>query len=185
MRTIRSAERYAKALLTLAVEQKQEDVVRKDMDILLTYLSESRELRNMMLSPVIKPHQKKTIIKEIFSGSIGELTMSFLVLLIGKHREMYLKEMSAAYLQAWRAHKNIKKLSITSAHALREDQRKQMIAQAEKWANSSIEVEERVDPDLIGGFVLRLDDRQIDASILTQINELKSSFDKNLYIPEF
>ena len=60
-----------------------------------------------------------------------------------------------------------------------------MIAQAEKWANSSIEVEERVDPDLIGGFVLRLDDRQIDASILTQINELKSSFDKNLYIPEF
>ena len=60
-----------------------------------------------------------------------------------------------------------------------------MIAQAEKWANSSIEVEERVDPDLIGGFVLRLDDRQIDASILAQINELKSSFDKNLYIPEF
>ena len=60
-----------------------------------------------------------------------------------------------------------------------------MIAQAEKWANSSAEVEERVDPDLIGGFVLRLDDRQIDASILTQINELKSSFDKNLYIPNF
>ena len=111
MRTIRSAERYAKALLTLAVEQKQEDVVRKDMDILLAYLSESRELRNMMLSPVIKPHQKKAIIKEIFSHSIGELTMSFLVLLIGKHREMYLKEMSAAYLRAWRAHKNIKKLS--------------------------------------------------------------------------
>ena len=85
MRTIRSAERYAKALLALAVEQKQEDVVRKDMDILLTYLSESRELRNMMLSPVIKPHLKKAIIKEIFSSSIGELTMSFLVLLIGKH----------------------------------------------------------------------------------------------------
>ena len=60
-----------------------------------------------------------------------------------------------------------------------------MIAQAEKWANSSIEVEEQVDPELIGGFVLRLDDRQVDASILTQINELKSSFDQNLYIPEF
>ena len=60
-----------------------------------------------------------------------------------------------------------------------------MIAQAEKWANSSIEVEEQVDPELIGGFVFRLDDRQVDASILTQIKELKSSFDQNLYIPEF
>jgi F-type H+-transporting ATPase subunit delta len=50
--------------------------------------------------------------------------------------------------------------------------------------NSVIEIEERVDPELIGGFVLRLDDKQIDTSIASQIKELRSSFENNPYISE-
>lgn len=184
MRTVRSAERYAKALLEIAVEQKVEDAVKADMELLLSGLSQSRELRNMMLSPIIKPDQKQAVIDKIFGNDIGTLTMTFLKLLVSKHREMYLKEMTSAYIRAWRTHKNIKQLSITSAHPLTAEQREEMIKRASAWANCEIEIEEKVDPELIGGFILRLDDKQIDASISSQITELKSSFDKNLYIPE-
>lgn len=185
MRTVRSAKRYAKALLDIAIEQKSEDAVKADMEVLLSALNQSRELRNMMLSPVVKADQKQLIIKEVFADHIGDLSMKFLQLLTGKHREMFLREMAAAYEDAWREHKNIKQLQITSAHSLTADQRKEMLVRAKSLTdNSVIEIEERVDPELIGGFVLRLDDKQIDTSIASQIKELRSSFENNPYISE-
>ena len=184
MRTVRSAQRYAKALLELAIEQKAEDTVKADMEVLLSALNQSRELRNLMMSPVVKADQKQVIIDKIFGEHIGDLTMRFLKLLTQKHREMYLREMAAAYSAAWRKHKDIKELRITSAQALTDAQRKTMIEKAKAWAGSDIEIEERIDPELIGGFVLRLEDRQIDASVASRIKELRTSFDKNLYIAE-
>lgn len=184
MRTVRSAQRYAKALLEIAIEQKSEDQVKADMDTLLSALNQSRELRNLMLSPVVKADQKVVIMEKVFGSHISELSMRFLQLLARKHREMFLREMAAAYSAAWRVHKGVKQLQITSAHPLTEAQRNEMIAKAKEWANSDIEIEERINPDLIGGFVMRLDDKQIDASVASQLKELRSSFSNNLYIPE-
>lgn len=184
MRTVRSAQRYAKALLEIAIEQKSADQVKADMDTLLSALNQSRELRNLMLSPVVKADQKEQVMEKVFGSHISELSMRFLQLLTRKHREMFLREMAAAYGVAWRAHKGVKQLQITSAHPLTEAQRSEMIAKAREWANSDIEIEERINPDLIGGFVMRLDDKQIDASVASQLKELRSSFSNNLYIPE-
>lgn len=184
MRTVRSAQRYAKALLEIAIEQKAEDQVKADMETLLSGLNQSKELRSMMLSPVVKADQKERIIQRIFGEHVSELTMRFIQLLTRKHREMFLREMAAAYESAWRVHKGIKQLQITSAHPLTEAQRTEMIAKAKEWAKSEIEIEERINPELIGGFVMRLDDKQIDASVAHQIKELRSSFSQNLYIPE-
>ena len=155
MRTVRSAQRYAKALLEIAIEQKSADQVKADMDTLLSALNQSRELRNLMLSPVVKADQKEQVMEKVFGSHISELSMRFLQLLTRKHREMFLREMAAAYGVAWRAHKGVKQLQITSAHPLTEAQRSEMIAKAKEWANSDIEIEERINPDLIGGFVMR------------------------------
>ena len=86
MRSVRSAIRYAQALLGLAKEQGSLDAVKADMELILRTLSQNSELRVLMQSPVIRAEKKHAILTELFSGKVEKMTMSFLQLLAKKHR---------------------------------------------------------------------------------------------------
>ncbi len=174
-----AARRYAKSLLSLALEQGTVDAVHADMLLVNQVISDSRELKVMLTSPIIKSDKKTAILSEIFKGKISDLSLQFIDLAVAKGRDALLPAIASAYEEAYRAHKNISTVEVTSAIALSEEQKKRIMAIAAKQGVENAEVVEIVDPSLIGGFVMRMGDKQIDASISNRINSLKQELIKN------
>ena len=174
-----AAKRYAKSLLSLALEQGAVDAVHTDMLLVRQAITDSKELKSLLVSPIVKSDKKTAILSEIFKGKISELSDKFIALVTSKGRESFLPSIAVAYEEAYRTHKNISTVEVTSAIALSEEQKKKILALAAKQGVENAEVVEKVDPSLIGGFVMRMGDRQIDTSISNKINALKQELIKN------
>ncbi len=184
MKGIKISSRYAKSLLILAVEKQQLDAVYADMKLIHSTIESSRDLRIMLNSPVIKPDTKVAVLSKIFVGEIGEVTYGFIKLLTEKTREGYLGEVAESFLEQVKVYKNVVTAEIISASAMDENTRKEVMAIVARLKKGDIELAEKVDPSLIGGFVLRVGDNMIDTSLSTSIRNLRREFDDNPYIPE-
>lgn len=174
-----AAKRYAKSLLSMALEQGAVDAVQADMLLVRQGVSDSSELKNLLTTPIIKSEKKTAILSEIFKGKISDLSDKFIALVTSKGREALLPAIAVAYEEAYRAHKNISTVEVTSAIALSEEQKKKILTIAAKQGVENAELVEKVDPAIIGGFVMRMGDKQIDASISNRINTLKQELIKN------
>jgi F-type H+-transporting ATPase subunit delta len=186
MSVLRIATRYAKSLIDLAVEQQKLEPVYNDVQGLLSAV-QNRDLYLLLKSPIIHGDKKISAIDAIFKGRIDALTLAYMHLLIDKGREMYLPEIAREFVHQYKVFKHITIVRVTSAAPLSEDVmtelRKRLLASV--TTSDNLEIETRIDPKLIGGFVVEFDDKRYDASILNKLNELKSEFKKNLYIKEF
>lgn len=179
----RLATRYAKALLDLAIEQGQLDKVFEDMQWLQAVCNQNREFTNLLRSPVVKPESKKKIVNAVTEGNIGTISKSFTTLLITKNRELNLPEICTAFINQYRQYKNINIVKLTSALPLTEAVKDKIIEHLKTDAGlENIELEETVKPDLIGGFVLEVGDKMIDASIAYDLRVLAKQFKNNDFI---
>ncbi|MGL5890825.1 MAG: ATP synthase F1 subunit delta [Bacteroidia bacterium] len=185
MRETRVSYRYAKALLDLAIEKGQLEQVREDMQLVRDTVHESRELEVLLKSPVVKTDKKQDILKAIFGGKIGVITTEFIDIITRKRREAELEIIAESFLSQYRINKNIVTAVITSAAALDDTLRKQVLEIVRQMAGTEVELTEKIDPELIGGFVLRVGDRQVDTSLIRQIRMLERSFSENPFIKEF
>ena len=184
MRNTRVTLRYAKSLLGLAVEQNQLEACKLDMQSILTVCKENKELSLLLKSPVVKADKKLMILNEVFS-SLSTLTKSFINIITNKKREMLLQEIAERFLLVYKEHKGIESALIITATPLTSDLREAVQVFVERHAGGKLELTEKVDEKLIGGAVIRMGDKQLDASVLRQINDLKQTFNKNLYIKDF
>ena len=184
MKNTRVALRYAKSLFCLADEQQKLDHCRLDMDILIATCESSRELVLLLKSPIVKTDKKQAILGEIFS-KLSSLSQHFIRVVTNKKREYLLKEIAEAFLFLYKERKEIRSAVVTTAAPLDEELRKDVLSFIKKQGEGEIELDERVDENLIGGAIIRLGDKQLDASVLRQINDLKQIFNKNLYIQDF
>ena len=184
MRIPRVASRYAKALVSIAQERNELDVVKNDVEVVLKALRESRDLRAVIASPVIKPDIKKNILNEIFSKSIGELSLRFLTLLVDQRREHNTKEVLESYVTQYLIAKNIVKAYVTTPIELDDSFRKAFSDMVHNQTEKDVLLEEKVNPDLIGGFVVRVGDLEYDASISGKLKKLKREFEENPYASE-
>jgi len=184
MSGIRIASRYAKSLLDLCIEQGQLDAAKTDMVMLKGIMDESRDLRMMLSSPVVKADKKVDILHKLFDGKLSAITMGFITLLTRKGREGYLPEIVTSFLNQLRKHQGITVAEVTSAVALDAGTRTKMLEAATKLAGGQVELVEKVDASLIGGFVLKVGDKQIDSAIANRIKALKREFAENPYIAE-
>lgn len=185
MAAIRASIRYAKALLDLAVEQNLLEPVRSDMALVSATVTESRDLRNLLNSPVVKSDQKVRLLTEIFGSQVSPLTVLFLTLVVKNRREKHLADITKNFEELYRQHKGIHKVTVTSAVPLTEAERNQVTENARIAGFARIELEERVDPALIGGLVIRLGDNQIDNSVASRLAALRREFDTNQYVADF
>jgi F-type H+-transporting ATPase subunit delta len=185
MRETRVSYRYAKSLLDLAIEKGQLEQVREDMQLVRDTVHESRELELLLKSPVIKTDKKQEILKAIFGGKIGVITTEFIDIITRKRREAELEIIAESFLSQYRKNKNIVTASITTAAPLDDMLRKQVLELVRKTAGTEVELTEKIDDSLIGGFVLRVGDRQVDTSMIRQIRMLERSFSENPFIKEF
>lgn len=182
----RVASRYVKSLLDLAVSQKSLDKVHDDMRLFAATIDKSRELELMLKSPVIKHDKKNAILSSIFKSKVSALTMAFIDILTKKNREPLLPEISKEFHNAYNNYKGIGKASVTTTVAMDAKTRQQFENIVKQLSNrKEVELEEKIDKDLIGGFILNVEDKQIDASIKNNLKKLKLKFSENPYIKEF
>ena len=181
MKETRLAIRYAKALLELALEQKLEDKVKGDMQLVSDICESNREFRRMLSNPVINAAKKESIINEIFKNKIDNLSLSFLTLITGKKREVHIDEIAKSYIEQYKEEKGIKTVIIETAVALDNASKERIIALLIENTKSKIELVENINNDLIGGFKLTFDNKQYDTSILSEIQKLRREFNVNIY----
>jgi F-type H+-transporting ATPase subunit delta len=176
--TLASA-RYAKSLISLALDKGELEKVYADTILILHTIKENRDLAAMLRSPVIKTEKKKIILDSIFSKSITPLSNSFLQLIATHKREEYLELICDEFVKKYKAHKHILTAIITTASGLDEEMRKKVYELIKKQLNSEVELVEKVNKDLIGGFILRVGDKQNDTSILGKLRQLERTFKEN------
>lgn len=167
------ANRYAKSLMELAVESKQLDAVRADMKTLEQVCAENREFELFLNSPVIKTDKKIAVMNGLFKGKVADITLSFLNLITTKHREALVHEIAKAFEEQYKADKNIFTAVVTSAKGL-DNVTKQKVADLLKaQLKGEVDVVEKIDANTIGGFIIRIGDKQIDKTVARQLSNMK------------
>ena len=180
----RVASRYAKALLGFASERNELDRIESELLTINSLLDASREFKLLLINPVVKPDKKKSILQAIFKDGISELTLGFIKILVSKGREVLLPEIVAEALSQLRLIKNIQTAEVRSAIPLEDSTRAKILAEVAKVHDGIIELNETVDPDLLGGFILKMDDKQTDASLKRQLSTLRRKLSEHDYEPE-
>lgn len=169
------ANRYAKSLIDLAVEQNKLEQIHEDMQGFKSSL-ESRELLSMLKSPIINSSKKISAFKAVFGGKIDEMTMSFFNLVMKKGRESALPEITNAFIEQYRAKKNISSAKVITATKLTQEKLEAIKASLSKSGTTTFEIEEEVDESLIGGFVIEMGDKKYDASVKHKLDKLRKTF---------
>lgn len=165
--------RYAKAFFDQAKEKNRLDRLKADIDLIGQVAKESTDFRLLLESPVVKTSQKIRLLNAIFEGKIDELTLRFLKIVTENKREAYLPDICRNFAALYRQEQGVRSVAITSAFPLGPTLAAQIKKQLEKEFQTQVELTERVNEDLIGGFILRIDDRQVDASVATKLRKVR------------
>ena len=177
MKSTKAAGRYAKALLELALDQQKIEVIESNMQQILTVANEAHDFQVFLSSPLIKVDKKLEVIKSIFSN-FDDLSISFLEMVAVKRREAMITEIAAAFLSQLKDHRGIVSVTIISAKTLDAQTKAEITAKISASVKGTLEITENVDESLIGGFIVRMGDHQIDASVSNQLNRLKQELEK-------
>ncbi len=175
------AIRYAKALFDFSIEQNILEEAFQDMTLIFNVSKENKNFRKLLVNPIIKTTKKQTIIREIFQKHIHEITLKFLILITNKRRDIYIESIAAQFIELYKDYKNIKTVYLQTAIEIDEKIRNSIISILKDETQSEIELIEDVKKNLIGGFVLKVDDKLFDASIRNKISKLSREFDVNIY----
>ena len=173
----RAAVRYAKAILSFALEQKKEVQVNDDMLLIANTIVESKDLQLLLSSPIIKSVVKKDTIKEVFSSKVSSLTIGLVDLLIDNKRLSILEDVAKKYTILFDELKGIEVAKVTTAIPLTESLKKQVLNKVKEITGKEATIENNVNPDIIGGFILRIGDVQYDASVANKLQGLKRQFE--------
>ena len=185
MKNPRLAQRYAKALFDFALERNELEEVSKDLNNIRSLLRDNRELLNVLNSPVITPAKKHAVFAAIFQGNVHETTFLFLDTIIRKKREPALATICDEFQTLYNQHHRIKSVTLTTAQPLDAQLLEQIRTMLAEQTGYTIEIKEVIQPDLIGGIIVKMDDYYFDASVLARINKLKQEFAHNVYQVNF
>jgi F-type H+-transporting ATPase subunit delta len=177
---------YAKAFFEVAQEQHSLEEAMKDMKLVREICATSKELRLLLKSPIITSDRKAKIIRLIFENKVSKLTLSYMLIILRKKREMILPDLAAEFLELYQDYKGILTTYLRTASPVSAEVRAKIIGIMKQQTQKEIEMFEETDPELVGGFILRWKDQQYDASILRQINKLKNEIASiNLFVKGF
>ncbi|CAG4991877.1 ATP synthase subunit delta [Dyadobacter sp. CECT 9275] len=167
------ASRYAKSLIELAREQNVLEAVYEDMKLFKDTVDNNRGLMLALKSPVVRHEKKLGILKSIFEARVNPVTYAIFTIITKKNREAILDSIADEFLIAYNNLQGIQKATVTTTTPLNEELRKQFTDIVASATGKTVELEEKLDESLIGGYLLRVNDRQVDASLRSRLNELK------------
>jgi|SRR5690606_19621913 len=170
------ASRYAKSLIDLAQEQGQLDAVKGDVESVISVLKSNSELLAVLKNPIISTDKKRNILAAIFEGKINPVIVSFFYILVNKGRAAILLDIAKEFVREYNEAKGIVNASVTSAMPLSEANLAELQKIIEDEIKAQVVLKNIVDSSLIGGFIVRVGDRQMDASIAGKLNKLEKHF---------
>lgn len=182
MQNIKVAKRYAKSLIDLAKETGAVDAVHADMKLLVSVCQSNKDLTNLLGNPIINSDKKQAVLNAVFGDKIHKLTHSFFEILIRKGRESDLYEIGKEYIAQYKQLKGITTALVITATGLNDHLRSEVNRLVKESVKREVELLEQVDKNLIGGFVLRIGDKQYDASVVSQLRRLAKEFSTNPYV---
>ncbi|GAB3959884.1 F0F1 ATP synthase subunit delta [Spirosoma harenae] len=171
------AARYAKSLLDLAQEKGLTETLYKDMQFFKKTVEGSRPLLLMLKNPIVRAEKKSAVLKEVFASHVDSVTMSFFQIIAKKNREPIMDAIADEFISQYDRLKGVERATVITTVPLTDALREKFKAIVTQTTGSKlIELDEKIDSRLIGGYVLRVGDQQIDGSIRSQLNDIRLQF---------
>jgi len=184
MKDARAALRYAKAVLNLAKDSNSQELVDNDMKLIVTTIAQNDELEVVLNSPVIKATDKMKVLKALFSDKLDTISLGLFNLLEENKRISMLESIAKQYSIIYDFNRNMLVAKVTTAVPLTKEIEAKVIAKIIGLTGEKANLENVINPNILGGFILRVGDVQYDASISNYLNELRKEFDNSHYIPK-
>jgi F-type H+-transporting ATPase subunit delta len=170
------AARYAKALIDLAQEQKSVEAMKNDMELFHHTLRVNPELKAVLANPIVSHSKKIKILDEVFGKKVSNVSLAFFKLMVNKSRGEILYTTSQEYISMYDIKNHIIHANVVSATTLSVANKKAMVDDIQAATGGTVKLDAKVDPSLIGGFVLTVGDRQVDTSLANDLKKLKKEF---------
>jgi len=180
MANIRAAKRYAEAIISGAEEKNVLTRVIADMELMDRMIRESRDLLMFLDSPVVKKDKKRSVLTEVFGGTIHELTMSFVLLLVERERENILNEIITQFFVLRDERLGIVGVEIRAAEELSKDQHEKIQKRFEGMTQKKVRLAFSIDKQLKGGFLARVGDTVFDGTVKRQLELLRKRFEEGV-----
>lgn len=180
MKKSKIAIRYARGLFELALEENLLEPVHKDMQLVAEVLDSNRELVKVLTNPVIFMEKKLAILKAVFGEKVQTMSLLFLEVIVKKTREPLIREIALQFIHQYNAHKGILMACLITSVPATTAFGDQIRERLQQLTGLQIALKQEVDVQLIGGFVLRFEDLQYDASIASRLQQLKREFEVNV-----
>ena len=164
--------RYARALLKSATDQKLEDAVYQEMQLLAKSYVEVPQLRQTIDNPMLSKEKKEALLLTAVGGQPTDLTRAFIGLVLKEDREPVMQFIANSYVTLYRKQKNVIRGRLITAARVSPATEQKMRQMVESKTNGTVEFETEVNPDLIGGFILEYDTYRMDASVKTKLNSI-------------
>ena len=172
MASTRAAIRYAKAILEIADSKKSAAEVSVDMALIATTIAGNLELHSIIQNPLIKTDTKKDVVLEVFA-SVNAVTKSLFHLLLENKRFEILEAIALEYNNLFDIMNGVEVAKVITAIPMDAALEAKVLAKIATFSNKKITIENTVDPSIIGGFILRIGDKQYNASIANRLQVLK------------
>lgn len=174
----RAAVRYAKAVLSLATDQKAAETVNNDLKLIVTTIDDNKDLRDMLYNPVVRSSVKENVLKKIFKNT-HVITENLLNTLIANKRIALLRDVAFSYNQLFDILKERQIAKVTTAVPLTDSLKTKVLSKVKELTGKEVEIVNVIDESILGGFILRVGDIQYNASIINKLNNLKREFSLN------
>ena len=166
------ARRYAEAIYQLSTENASIERVGADLRTAWELIESDDATRRFFLAPIIDRLEKQTLLIDAFAGKIEDIALHALLLLVGKRRERLLPEILDQYDSLHRAARGAEPLVIASPHAISQHELDHLVSRLSEMYGKQFEVEQRIDPALLGGVRIKMGDVAIDGTVAGKLEEL-------------
>lgn len=167
------ATRYANALMELATEKNVLKQVADDMELVFNGIANSKELRTILKSPIVKTEKKEAILNDIFKSKIGDVSVNFIQFVVKKNRENLIYDILKRFKELYYLKINHVEAKVISSVELTEQQKNKLQNSLEQYTQKDVTPIFSIDDSIIGGFVVKINDTVLDASIKQQLNKLR------------
>jgi F-type H+-transporting ATPase subunit delta len=174
--------RYSRAIFQSALEKKILDNVYQDM-IFISEICKIVETKDFLGSPIIVPSKKQAIFHKMLGGNVEEITLSLIDLIVKNGRESFIPAIARVFIHETKKFKGITESFLTTAVKVDDKVKKQITDLISAGFKTKVELKETIDPEIIGGFILQIDDNYIDASIRNKLRKIKKELIGSVVAP--
>lgn len=170
------AKRYSQGIFDFTQESNKTDIVFQEMKDIIKIVNESSDLRVLLKSPIIDYHKKIEVIDEVFK-SFSKETLLILNLILRQGRGVFLKEIASDYIEKVEEHQGLQKVNLTVASDLDEKTINGILKSTSLIdPNKKVKLNTVLNPDILGGYILKVGDLQVDESVKTKLYNIRKEF---------